>query len=83
MKIRWKFKEEGRWTRWVDIDKTRKFLPEDAYTFEISESLVKEDAMMFFPGMFKSLRSDFKKHQKARVEISKQSNFKTGDEIKA
>ena len=70
MKIRWKFKEDGRWTRWVDIDKTRKFLPEDAYEFEIAETLIKTDAMVFFPGMFKSLRSDFKhqmKKNKSRV----------------
>lgn len=64
MKIRWRYKKDGVWSRWVDIDKTRKWLPEKAYDFEISESLATKDAMIFFPGMFKSLRADFKKQIK-------------------
>ena len=70
MKIRWKFKEEGRWTPWVDIDKTRKWLPEEAHSFEISEPLLKKDAMVFFPGMFKSLRADFKEQLKKNKKRS-------------
>ena len=64
MKIRWKLEEKGRWTRWVDVDKTRKFLPEEAFIFEISESLAKTDAMVLLPGMFASLRADYKMGQK-------------------
>ena len=29
MKIRWKYSKDKRWTRWVDIEKTKKFIPED------------------------------------------------------
>jgi hypothetical protein len=71
MKIRWKYKEDSRWTRWVDIDKTKKFLPEEAFEFQIAETLLLKDAMMFFPGMFKSLREDFKKHEKNLLKAKK------------
>lgn len=81
MKIRWKMTEDGRWTRWVDVDKTRKFLPEDAHVFEISESLAKTDAMVLLPGMFASLRADYKagqkKDKKKLDELKKQIKEKT------
>ena len=87
MKIRWKYKKEGRWTPWVDIDKTRKWLPEKAFTFEIAETLEKKDAMVFFPGMFKSLRADFKEHQKkvkkAKKELTEKTGMKTSGELHA
>lgn len=87
MKIRWKYKEDGRWTRWVDIDKTRKFLPEDAFEFEIAETLLKKDAMVFFPGMFASLRADFKEHQKklkkAKKNLRKTTGMATSGELHA
>jgi hypothetical protein len=78
MKIRWKYKKDGRWTRWVDIDKTRKFLPERAYIFEIAETLLTKDAMMFFPGMFKSLRKDWLKNKNNVLKMKKNLKKKTG-----
>ena len=85
MKTRWKYKENGRWTRWIDIDKTRKFLPEEAYEFEIAETLSTKDAMVFFPGMFASLRADYKEHlkklKKAKKNLSKVTKMKTTGEL--
>jgi hypothetical protein len=85
MKIRWKMKEDGRWNRWRDIDKTRDFLPEDAHTFEVAETLEKKDAMVFFPGMFASLRKDYKEHlkklKKAKKNLSKKTGMKTSGEL--
>lgn len=86
MKIRWKYSENGRWTRWVDVDKTKKFFPEEAYEFEMAETLAKKDTMLFFPGMFKSLRKDFKKNikklKKAKKNLSKVTGMKTSGELK-
>ena len=78
MKIRWRKEEGGRWSRWRDIDKTRKFLPEDAYIFEIAETLDPKDAKVFFPGMFASLRKDFKENKKKLLKVKRELKKTTG-----
>lgn len=86
MNIRWKYSENGRWSRWIDIDKTRKWIPETIFAIEMSENLPIEDAKAFFPGMFKSLRADYKEHlkklRKAKRELKKQTGMVTSGELK-
>ena len=76
MKIRWKYSEDGRWSAWKDIDKMRGFIPEILHELEMAETLPLVDAKVFFPGMFKSLRADYKEHLK-KLKLAKKNLKKT------
>lgn len=70
MLIRWR-KENGNWAAWRDVDKTKTFLPEEVKEFQIAETMTKIDAMVMFPGLFASLRKDYKKYKKQFDKLSK------------